>query len=1057
MDTLHLGKDADFPTKSGGNYTSRTLSLAPGTYTVEETTYTYDGKKVTVSYQITAADESKGEKKTGVTDATKGTGADTAVGEAVEVVSNKTTTVEFEDVYSDIPVSGEIVVVKVDGADQSKLAGAEFELYDAATDGSKIGETKTTGDNGQVVFDSLTVGSKYYLQETKAPDNYEAPSADRIEIEVSGTAENNVVTVTKTVENTKKSIPAGSLKIQKAVTKNTSESAGTEADGTYTFTIKKKGTDNVVGTVNVEISGGVTNTSDEVSLEPGTYVVTETVPTNGFLPLANDIEVEVQSGKTGDEAAIASFTNNKNVVTGGVQITKTVTIENGGAYPDGYTGVEFPISISVNISDTTKTLPDGVYGDVEFVNGAPKDAITIKAGTDITISGLPDYVTSVTVQESREAVKDLFTGYTCTNAGDIEITTTVDFTTMETIALENKYSKDALPTGTLSIRKDVTVNGNATTIGALTSVKVTVKKDGEDKWIDENGNEFSSPQEIIVSADGSLKTISNVPVGTYTVSEVLDGNGELPVPGYIYDKDNSKTTVGNISITSTSTDPSPVVMKNAYKKLAELKLNKVARVGFTGIGGARLALYKVGNDSVLHVFEWTSSETEVKSFQVEDGKYRIVEEKAPEGYKKSNLDVTFEVINGEIKNVGGEDGDYDAANDVVVFRNDPIGILSIHVKEEDTGKDVDGAVIEVTGPFDKPGVLGTKRFRTNSNGNITDDSGNEKLEVMPGDFTYKVIEVPVGYKVTKGATGTVTVPVNKEGHGEAQILQKAGLKITVLDEATGKPVPGAEVEVKKPDGTTETVTTDQNGEITKFEDDTPTGDYTITVKKVPEGYTVTVNKEQTAKVVKGNVTSVVSKINTKTGGLLITVLDEKTNEPVPNAEVEVVKPDGTKETLTTDKNGQVTKFTEKDSDGHYKAPIGDYKITVVKVPDGYNVTTGKTEIKTTEVGKVVEHIAKIGKKDNPPKDDDDDDKKPSQPGDTPSTNQQTSNGRDKIKVTGNKNTVTDSMTAAKTGESKIPYFVFGGSMTSLLIGAVIYVLITKKKREEEEYHTLSLK
>ena len=73
--------------------------------------------------------------------------------------------------------------------------------------------------------------------------------------------------------------------------------------------------------------------------------------------------------------------------------------------------------------------------------------------------------------------------------------------------------------------------------------------------------------------------------------------------------------------------------------------------------------------------------------------------------------------------------------------------------------------------------------------------------------------------------------------------------------------------------------------------------------------------------------------NKGTGKLIVTVTDEKTGDSVPNAKVRITNSRGISKTYTTDKNGQI-KLTGM--------PVGKAKITVLKVPDGYTVTTNKT-------------------------------------------------------------------------------------------------------------------
>ena len=85
---------------------------------------------------------------------------------------------------------------------------------------------------------------------------------------------------------------------------------------------------------------------------------------------------------------------------------------------------------------------------------------------------------------------------------------------------------------------------------------------------------------------------------------------------------------------------------------------------------------------------------------------------------------------------------------------------------------------------------------------------------------------------------------------------------------------------------------------------------------------------------------------------MITVFDEKTGDVVPGAKVEVINPDGTKKTYTTDDYGKVTiKNT---------AP-GDYTVAVTDVPKGYTVTTNKKVTLTVKKNKTSSATIKIDK------------------------------------------------------------------------------------------------
>lgn len=74
---------------------------------------------------------------------------------------------------------------KVDSETGNPLAGATIEIYDAETD--KLVFTGESNKNGQIIVKNLSYG-KYYIKETKAPENYEINS-EKIYFEVTKTGE----------------------------------------------------------------------------------------------------------------------------------------------------------------------------------------------------------------------------------------------------------------------------------------------------------------------------------------------------------------------------------------------------------------------------------------------------------------------------------------------------------------------------------------------------------------------------------------------------------------------------------------------------------------------------------------------------------------------------------------------------------------------------------------------------------------------------------------------------------------------------------------------------
>ncbi len=267
-----------------------------------------------------------------------------------------------------------------------------------------------------------------------------------------------------------------------------------------------------------------------------------------------------------------------------------------------------------------------------------------------------------------------------------------------------------------------------------------------------------------------------------------------------------------------------------------------------------------------------------------------------------------------------------------------VGNLEVTVLDEDTQAPVPGAKVKITDPSGN-----SKEYTTDSNGKIT-------IKDTPiGNHKISVTEVPDGYRVTTGEEATKKVEEGKTATHVAKITPTGGLKITVVEEDSGEPVKDAVVKVTDSKGNTEEYTTDANGQILVNPIDT--GDYDIVVTKVPAGKKVTVGETKTVTVKKLEIAEHLAKINNAgKGNLEITVIDENTNKPVPDASVNVTDPTGDTSSHSTDTNGKIT-LTD--------VPTGDYTVEVTKVPDGYTVTTGEKTTVTVKENETSKDEVKI--------------------------------------------------------------------------------------------------
>ena len=272
--------------------------------------------------------------------------------------------------------------------------------------------------------------------------------------------------------------------------------------------------------------------------------------------------------------------------------------------------------------------------------------------------------------------------------------------------------------------------------------------------------------------------------------------------------------------------------------------------GGSGLEGAdpantSKASVKVGNDpeQKLEEVENPVPETPVKKEispykgtgelgPVKDGD-TITYEISYKNYKGTAADVTIvDTLDKNVEFVSASDnGSYDKASHTVTWT----------LKDVKAGKEgsVTLTVKVLKSALESNGGPG-KVFNGGSGLEGADPANTSKATVKVGDDKEFILE-------------QVENPVDEE---------LGNLIITVTEKDTGRDVPGAKVEVKYPNDDTITYTTDEAGKITLK--DIPVGDYTIIIRKVPDGYNVVTDEVLTAKVVAGSTTTREFKIVTTT-------------------------------------------------------------------------------------------------------------------------------------------------------------------------------------------------
>ena len=244
------------------------------------------------------------------------------------------------------------------------------------------------------------------------------------------------------------------------------------------------------------------------------------------------------------ETAKVTFTNTFVIKTG--KLTVKVEATGEGKKPEA--GEKY--TVHVELTDKNGDPVNGTYGGKEFKDG--KADFQLGDGESVVLEDLP-YGTKYTVTETDKLGADTVTG---------EVKTEREFVADTTVTVVNTYNR--APTGSLTIKKELTgddVVGTPEftfTIQAPAGVTFGNASDyGAGVSKDSNGN-----LTVTVAANNTV-TVSNLPVGTYTVVETGKENYSLSgVAGGTQTTNGFTVTVGDgtataVTVTNNYTAPAP--------------------------------------------------------------------------------------------------------------------------------------------------------------------------------------------------------------------------------------------------------------------------------------------------------------------------------------------------------------------------------------------------------------------------------------------------------------------------------------------------------------------
>ncbi len=590
--------------------------------------------------------------------------------------------------------------------------------------------------------------------------------------------------------------------------------------------------------------------------------------------------------------ALANAGKNNNV-------TKVPTISIGTANSRMYVSGQYYrtdyVTVLGNGYDSYKVtlINSGAEARIVTSNGQVyQSGATLPAGTRFYVripSSKVKIAMNVIVKVDATATTSKVYRYESSTAGQQSVGVLIS--SKKSLSAQTNFTISA-PKGSLRIEKTDSTNGRLLS-GA--HIKVT---DASGKVV----ASFTSTTQPYV--------INNLPLGTYTITEVSAPNG--------YEK--LQTSVKTSVIANTT---KTVTLKNTPIKKSSVRISKKDISTGREVAGATLVV----KDSYGRVIERFVSTTGPRLISnLEEGTYTLSEEKAPSGYQLSSEIIRFTVRNGgNVQNI--------------TMYNTPKSYgVSIIKKDAITNSPLAGATLVLK----------------NENGKIIDTwvSTTEPHSIKnlsAGVYSVSETKAPSGYQLDfKPVYFTVTA----DGQTDRTIImynspKSYGVGIIKKDAATNEPLAGATLVLK--DSTGKVIDTWVTTTSIHYVKNLSVGEYTVTETKAPNGYELNTSPI-TFTVSKDNETDrIITFYNNKEkdNTVKISKQDATTKKELPGAALTL-----------KDANGNVIANWISSDTPHYVVGLkpGTYTLIETKSPKGYGLSDEVITFTIDEDGKVDKEI-----------------------------------------------------------------------------------------------------